>query len=307
MSLTLAFMGTPAFAVPTLEAVVQAGHTVAAVYTQTPKPAGRGKVVQTTPVHQAAARLGLTVHTPKSMKAAEVIEAFKDLNLDAAVVVAYGQILLPAVLDAPRLGCFNLHASLLPRWRGAAPIHRAVMAGDAETGAMVMRMEAGLDTGPVLATVKTPIAPDDTTGTLHDRLAIQGAALMVRTLQALESGAARETPQSQDGVTYAKKLTNEETRIDWSRPAPDLDCFIRGLSPWPGAWTSIKGERVKILMASPVRAEGRPGTALDANLTIACASGALRLMTLQRAGKTAQDAATFLRGFPIEPGAVFGA
>jgi methionyl-tRNA formyltransferase len=307
VSLTLAFMGTPAFSVPTLEAIVRAGHRVAAVYTQTPKPAGRGKAIQTTPVHQAAERLHLPVRTPRSMKAPEEIEAFRALNLDAAVVVAYGQILLPAVLDAPRLGCFNLHASLLPRWRGAAPIHRAVMAGDAETGAMVMRMEAGLDTGPVLSTVKTQIAQDDTTGTLHDRLAVQGAALMVETLKALEAGTARQTPQPDEGVTYAKKLTNDETQIDWSRPARELDCFVRGLSPWPGAWTTIQGERVKILMASPLPGSGAPGRALDAHLTIACGTGALRLVTLQRAGKTAQDAETLLRGFPVAPGTVLGA
>lgn len=307
MSLTLAFMGTPAFAVPTLEAIVKAGHRIAAVYTQIPKPAGRGKAIQTTPVHQSAEALGLDVRTPRTMKASEEIESFSALALDAAVVVAYGQILLPAVLDAPRLGCFNLHASLLPRWRGAAPIHRAIMAGDQETGVMVMRMEAGLDTGPVLSAYKTPISKTDTTGTVHDRLAVRGAALMIETLASLERGAAREVPQTNDGVTYAKKLTNEETQIDWSRPARDLDCFIRGLSPWPGAWTIIKGERVKVLMAAPFEAEGKPGTALDADLTIACGTGALRLVTVQRAGKSAQDATTLLRGFPVEPGVELGA
>lgn len=307
MSLTLAFMGTPAFAVPTLEAIVKAGHRIAAVYTQIPKPAGRGKAIQTTPVHQSAEALGLDVRTPRTMKASEEIESFSALALDAAVVVAYGQILLPAVLNAPRLGCFNLHASLLPRWRGAAPIHRAIMAGDQETGVMVMRMEAGLDTGPVLSAYKTPISKTDTTGTVHDRLAVRGAALMIETLASLERGTAREVPQTNDGVTYAKKLTNEETQIDWSRPARDLDCFIRGLSPWPGAWTIIKGERVKVLMAAPFEAEGKPGTALDADLTIACGTGALRLVTVQRAGKSAQDATTLLRGFPVEPGVELGA
>lgn len=307
MSLTLAFMGTPAFAVPTLEAIIGAGHRVAAVYTQTPKPAGRGKAIQTTPVHQAAERLNLSVRTPRTMKDPAEIVSFRALDLDAAVVVAYGQILLPGVLGAPRLGCFNLHASLLPRWRGAAPIHRAVMAGDAQTGAMVMRMEAGLDTGPVLSVYRTAIAPDDTAGTLHDRLSAEGSALMVETLRALENGTARETPQTNDGVTYAKKLTNDETQIDWSRSARELDCFVRGLSPWPGAWTTIKGERVKIMMAAPVAADGEPARALDADLTIACGSGALRLVTLQRAGKMPQDAATLLRGFPVEPGTVLGA
>jgi methionyl-tRNA formyltransferase len=307
VSLNLAFMGAPAFAVPTLQAVVDAGHRVAFVYTQSPKPAGRGKAVQTTPVHQAAERLGLAVRTPRSMKAPEEIEAFRALNLDAAIVVAYGQILLPAVLDAPRLGCFNLHASLLPRWRGAAPVHRAVMAGDAETGVMVMRMEAGLDTGPVLSVYKTEIGAVDTTGTLHDRLSVHGASLVAGTLTALETGTAREKPQPETGVTYAKKLTNEETQIDWARPAREVDCFIRGLSPWPGAWTTIGGERVKVLMSAQAEGHGAAGTACDAGLTIACGTGAVRLLTLQRAGKTAQDAATFLRGFPVEPGTVLGA
>jgi methionyl-tRNA formyltransferase len=305
--LTIAFMGTPAFSVPTLEALVQAGHRVLAVYTQTPKPAGRGKAVQTTPVHQAAERLGLPVRTPRSMKDLAEIEAFRGHNLDAAVVVAYGQILVQGVLDAPRLGCFNLHASLLPRWRGAAPIHRAVMAGDAETGAMVMRMEAGLDTGPVLSTVKTPIAASDTTGTVHDRLSVQGAALIVQTLAALECGTAREKPQAEDGVTYAKKLTNDETQIDWSRPAREVDCVVRGLSPWPGAWTRLKGERIKILMSELSQGAGAPGTAVGPHLEIACGTGAIRVLTLQRAGKTAQDADTFLRGNPVPPGSVFGA
>ena len=307
MSLRLAFMGTPAFAVPTLQAIVAAGHQIAAVYTQTPKPAGRGKAVQTTPVHQAAEKQNLEVRTPRSMKAPEEIEAFRALNLDAAVVVAYGQILLPAVLEGPKLGCFNLHASLLPRWRGAAPIHRAVMAGDAETGVMVMRMEAGLDTGPVLSTYKTAIAAADTTGTLHDRLSVHGAELMVQSLRALERGTARETPQPAEGVTYAKKLSNDETQIDWSQPAAQLDCFIRGLSPWPGAWTTLAGERVKVLMSARAKGEGAPGTALDAELTIACGSGAIRLLALQRAGKTAQDAETFLRGVPVPVGVKLGA
>jgi methionyl-tRNA formyltransferase len=300
-------MGTPAFAVPTLEALVQAGHRIAAVYTQTPKPAGRGKSTQTTPVHQAAEILGIPVRTPRTMKHPAEIEAFRALNLDAAVVVAYGQILVQAVLDAPRLGCFNLHASLLPRWRGAAPIHRAVMAGDAETGVMVMRMEAGLDTGPVLSTYRTPVAAADTTGSLHDRLSVHGAALMVETLAALERGDARETPQPDDGATYARKLTNEETQIDWSRPAREVDCFIRGLSPWPGAWTTLNGERVKILKSELAQGEGAPGTAIGPRLDIACGAGAIRLLTLQRAGKTAQDAAMFLRGVPVPAGTVLGA
>jgi methionyl-tRNA formyltransferase len=299
-------MGTPDFAVPVLRAIMAAGHQIAAVYTQTPKPAGRGKTVQTTPIHQAADALGLTVRTPRSMKDESEIAAFDALKLDAAIVVAYGQILLPAVLTAPRLGCFNLHASLLPRWRGAAPIHRAVMAGDAETGVMVMRMEAGLDTGPVLSTWRTPIGPRDTTGTLHDRLSVHGAALMVKTLAALAAGTAQETPQPDAGVTYAKKLVNAETQIDWTKPAAEVDRHIRGLSPWPGAWTLIAGERIKILLSETTAATGGAGAALDDALTIACGDGAVRLLQLQRAGKTVQDAATFLRGFPTPKGARLG-
>jgi methionyl-tRNA formyltransferase len=299
VTLRLAFMGTPDFAVPVLRALAGAGHDIAAVYTQTPKPAGRGKAIQTTPVHQTAEALGLAVRTPRSMKDEAEIAGFHALNLDAAIVVAYGQILLPAVLEAPRLGCFNLHASLLPRWRGAAPIHRALMAGDAETGVMVMRMEAGLDTGPVLSAYRTPIGAKDTTGTLHDRLSVHGASLMVETVAALEAGTARETPQPEDGVTYAKKLTNAETEIDWTRSASQVDCHIRGLSPWPGTWTLIGGERVKILLSETTTATGPAGQTLDDALTIACGEKSVRLLQLQRAGKTAQDAATFLRGFPV--------
>jgi methionyl-tRNA formyltransferase len=300
-------MGTPAFAVPALQAVAEAGHEIVCVYTQPPRPAGRGKALQRAPVHEAAHALGLSVRTPESLKPPEEIQAFRALDLEAAVVVAYGQILLPAVLSAPRLGCFNLHASLLPRWRGAAPIHRAVMAGDAKTGVMVMRMEAGLDTGPVLAAWETPIGPRDTTGLLHDRLARHGADLLVETLARLAAGTARETPQPDEGVTYAKKLTNAETRIDWTQGARALDCMIRGLSPAPGAWTEMAGERVKILLAEPVPGEGPPGLTLDGGLTVACGQGALKLTALQRAGKTAQDADTFLRGFPVPAGWTLGA
>jgi methionyl-tRNA formyltransferase len=299
-------MGTPDFAVPVLRAIAAAGHQISAVYTQTPKPAGRGKAIQTTPVHRAAAALGLPVRTPRSMKDEAEIAAFQALKLDAAIVVAYGQILLPAVLDAPRLGCFNLHASLLPRWRGAAPIHRALMAGDAETGVMVMRMEAGLDTGPVLSAYRTPISSRDTTGALHDRLSVHGASLMVETLAALEAGAAREKSQPEEGVTYAKKLTNAETEISWTKSARDVDLHIRGLSPWPGAWTLIGGERVKILMSETVDAKGSAAETLDDALAVACGEGAVRLLLLQRAGKTVQDAATFLRGFPVAAGTRLG-
>ena len=306
VSLRLAFMGTPAFAVPVLDAVLKAGHEVRAVYTQPPRPAGRGKAVQKSPVHLAAESHGLAVHTPQSMRDPAEIARFEALSLDAAVVVAYGQILVQRVLDAPRLGCFNLHASLLPRWRGAAPIHRAVMAGDAETGVMVMRMEAGLDTGPVLATWRTTVGPRITTGELHDRLSVAGAELMAQTLKALAQGMAVAVPQAEAGVTYAKKITNEEQQIDWTRASAELDCFVRGLSPAPGAWTVWKGERLKILLAEPVIGEGAPGTVLDERLTIACGTGAVRLLRLQRAGKAVQDADVFLRGAAIPPGTTLG-
>jgi methionyl-tRNA formyltransferase len=296
----LAFMGTPDFAVPVLTALIDAGHRIVCVYSRPPRPAGRGKALRPSPVQAAAAALGLAVAAPESFRDPAVLARFAALNLDAAVVVAYGQMLPRKALEVPRLGCLNLHASLLPRWRGAAPIQRAIMAGDPETGVCVMRMEAGLDTGPVLARKATPIGPEDTAGTLHDRLAAIGAALMVETLAA---GTVSATPQPETGVTYAAKIDKAETRVDWTRDAAELDAHIRGLSPYPGAWCRISGERVKLLLARPEDGAGSAGEALDDHLLVACGAGALRLVTLQRAGKGPMDAATFLRGYPVARGA----
>ncbi len=302
----LAFMGTPDFAVPVLHALVDAGHDIARVYTQPPRPAGRGKALRPSPVHKAADALGLPAETPASFRDPEVIAGLAVLNLEAAIVVAYGQILPQAALDAPRLGCLNLHASLLPRWRGAAPIQRAIMAGDAETGVSVMQMEAGLDSGPVLACETIPITAEDTAATLHDRLAALGAPLMVKTLEAYAAGEITPVPQSENGVTYAAKIGKAEARVDWSRPAAELGAHIRGLSPFPGAWCEIGPERVKLLMARPEPGLGKPGEALDDRLLIACGDGVLRLVSLQRAGKAPMDAETFLRGFPVARGTILG-
>ncbi|MGF1447727.1 MAG: methionyl-tRNA formyltransferase [Pikeienuella sp.] len=298
----LAFMGTPDFAVPTLRAVVAAQHQVVRVYAQPPARAGRGKAVKPSPVQAAAEAMGLAVETPARFRDAAV-EGFAALGLDAAVVVAYGQILDAATLQAPRLGCYNLHASLLPRWRGAAPIQRAVMAGDAETGACVMRMELGLDTGPTLACRRLPIAHDDTAGKLHDRLSELGAGLVVEALAALAAGTARETPQPKTGVTYAAKISKAEARIDWGQGSAALSAQIRGLSPFPGAWFEYAGERIKVLMALPETGEGRSGVVLDDRLLVAAGSGAVRLLRLQRAGRGPLSADDFLRGVPIPPGA----
>jgi methionyl-tRNA formyltransferase len=296
----IAFMGTPVFAARLLEAVAAAGHEIACVYTQPEKPRGRGKAVRPTPVAEAAMRLGLPVRAPKSMRAAEEIDAFADLDLDAAIVVAYGQILKPPILAAPRLGCFNVHASLLPRWRGAAPIQRAIMAGDTVTGVQVMRMSEGLDEGAVLSTAEVAIEADDTAGTLHDKLMAAAAGLLPQTLAAIAAGTAVETPQAEAGATYARKIDTAEARIDWTRPATEVDRMIRGLSPFPGAWFQMptaKGRvRVKALLSRLGRGDGAPGEALDEQLLIACGTGAVRLLRLQREGKTAQDAADFLRG-----------
>ena len=299
----LAFMGTPEFAVTVLTALVDAGHQIVCVYSQPPRPAGRGKALRPSPVQVAAEARGFAVATPESFRDPAVLAQFAALELDAAVVVAYGQILPQAALDMPRLGCLNLHASLLPRWRGAAPIQRAIMAGDRQTGVCVMQMDAGLDTGPVLARQATPIGPEDTAGTLHDRLASIGAALMVETLAA---GRFTATPQSETGVTYAAKIDKAEARIDWTRNAVELSAHIRGLSPFPGAWCEIAGERVKLLMTRPEDGAGTPGEVLDDALLVACGSGALRLSTLQRAGKGPMDANTFLRGFAVPKGTQLG-
>ncbi len=298
------FMGTPDFSVPTLQALA-AEHEVVAVYCQPPRPAGRGKKDRPTAVQIAAEKLGLPVRSPLNFKADEIRADFAALNADVAVVVAYGLILPQAVLDMPRKGCLNIHASLLPRWRGAAPIHRAIMAGDVATGVCVMQMEVGLDTGPVLLRLETEIAAKDTTLTLHDRLSQMGADLIVRALADLDG----LTPVAQlgDGVTYAKKIDKSEARVDWSMTAEQVDCHIRGLSPFPGAWSEIDGQRVKLLNSRVTEGSGTAGAVLDDMLTVACGTGAVQLLRLQRAGKGAMEPRDFLRGFPISKGQLFGA
>jgi methionyl-tRNA formyltransferase len=301
----IAFMGTPDFAATCLSALAEAGHEIALVYSQPPAPRGRGQVLTPSAVHARAEALGLVLRTPVSMRDPDEIAFLRTLGLDALVVVAFGQILPAAVLETPWLGSYNLHASLLPRWRGAAPIQRAIMAGDSETGVMVMRMEEGLDTGPVLVAERTRIGRK-TYGELHDELARLGADLMARALAALERGSIAETPQSAESVTYAKKISKDEARIDWTKSARDIDCLIRGLSPVPGAWCEAKGERLKILYAEPVEGRGPPGTLLDDSLSVACGEGALRLIRLQRAGKSVMSAEELLRGFSLPHGAKIG-
>jgi methionyl-tRNA formyltransferase len=296
----IAFFGTPAFAVPTLSELIGHSHDVAAVYTQPPRAAGRGMGARRSPVHEAADRFGLQVFTPERLKAEGEAERFQALGVETGVVVAYGQILPRAFLDAPANGCLNLHASLLPRWRGAAPIARAIMAGDAETGVMVMRMEAGLDTGPIAMSERVTIAPDATAGELTERLAVLGADLMVRALAALSRGGLSFAPQADEGVTYAAKLDKNETRIDWTRPAAEVHNHIRGLSPDPGAWFELDlgkaPERIKVLRSQCADGAGEPGTVLDGALTVACGMEAVRLLQIQRAGKQPVAAAEFLRG-----------
>ncbi len=305
MALRLAFMGTPDFAVPTLAELLAQGHDIAAVYSQPPRPKGRGMEIEPGPVHTFAAAHGLPVRNPLSLKGADEQAQFAALDLDAAIVVAYGLLLPQAILDAPRLGCFNLHGSLLPRWRGAAPIQRAVMAGDAETGVMVMKMEAGLDTGPVLMAERTAVGRK-TSGELTDELSRLGADLMVRALAALERGAVAEHPQSADGVTYARKISKDEARIDWSKSAAGIDCLIRGLSPWPGAWTEARGERLKVLYTEPAAGKGASGEVIGDDLTIACGEGALKLKRVQRAGSKVMSAEELLKGFALPQGAKLG-
>jgi len=304
----LAFLGTPDFSVACLAELVAAGHEIACVYSQPPAPRGRGQDLKPSPVHAFAESLGLPVRTPVSMKTPEEIAAFQALDLDAAVVVAFGQILVKAVLEAPRLGCFNLHASLLPRWRGAAPIQRAIMAGDAVTGVQVMRMSEGLDEGPVLMGEQVRIDALETAGSLHDKLAAVGSRMLPVALAAIERGAAREVPQAVEGVTYAKKIKSAEARIDWTRPAAEVDRHIRGLSPFPGAWFEAPSEkgpvRVKALLSRVEDADGAAGSALDDALLIACGEGAVRLLKAQREGKGVQEAEVFLRGFPLAAGTV---
>ncbi|MHA3914157.1 methionyl-tRNA formyltransferase [Halovulum sp. GXIMD14793] len=294
----IVFMGTPEFSVPVLKALVAAGHDVAAVYCQPPRRAGRGKQERPSPVQARAEALELEVRHPLNFKDAAERAAFAELGADVAVVVAYGLILPQAVLDAPKLGCLNIHASLLPRWRGAAPIHRAIMAGDDRTGVCIMQMEAGLDTGPVLRCAETEIAASDTTAVLHDRLSAMGADLIVDVLAALPLPAAA---QLEEGATYAAKIDKEEARLDFSRSAVDLDRHIRGLSPFPGAWFEVQGERIKVLQSEMAEGAGAPGTVLRGT-TIACGAGAIRLLRLQRAGKGPMAAEDFLRGFALEPG-----
>jgi len=301
MSLRLAFLGTPDFSVPTLAALIEHGHQVVRVYSQPARPKGRGLSSQASPVSRFAAERGIEVRTPVSLKEKGEQAAFAELRLDAAVVVAYGLILPKAILDAPRLGCFNVHASLLPRWRGAAPIQRAIMEGDAETGVTIMRMETGLDTGPLLMDERTPLGRK-TFGMLHDELSELGAGLMIRALAAVERGVIESRRQPNVGATYAAKIANAETRIDWARPAEEIDCLVRALSPAPGAWCELRGERLKILLAEPAEGRGPPGQVLDERLLVACGTGALRLTQLQRAGRAAMDARTFLHGSSLGPG-----
>jgi methionyl-tRNA formyltransferase len=302
------FMGTPDFSVPVMTEILGQGHEIVAVYTRAPKPAGRGMDLRPSPVHALAEKFGIPVFTPKTLRNDDEIERFAAHETDVAVVVAYGLILLKAVLDAPRLGCLNLHASLLPRWRGAAPIQRAIMAGDKETGVMVMKMEEGLDTGPVGMAERVMITPDMTASDLHDRLSTIGADLMVRALAALSRDSLHFTPQAEEGVTYAHKIEKAEARIDWRRSAQELHNHVRGLSPFPGAFFEVdlgKGlERIKALRSKVVAGQGQAGTVLDDALTIACGEGALQLIEVQRAGKAPMKADEFLRGARLVKGAV---
>jgi methionyl-tRNA formyltransferase len=299
----IVFMGTPDFSVPVLDALVEAGHEIACVYCQPPRPAGRGKKERPSPVQARAEALGLPVRHPASLKPAEEKEAFAALDADAGVVVAYGLILPQAVLDAPRLGCLNIHASLLPRWRGAAPIQRAVMAGDAETGVCIMQMEAGLDTGPVLLRKAIPIGAEETAGELHDRLSALGAEAIVEALDRIED--LTPQPQPDEGVTYAEKIDKAEARVDWTRPADEIARTIRGLSPFPGAWTTVGGKRLKLLGARAVEGSGAPGKVLS-GLTVAAGDGAVELTRVQPEGRPPMAAEDYLRGARLVPGDVFG-
>jgi methionyl-tRNA formyltransferase len=305
LALRLVFMGTPDFAVPALVEIVSGGHEVVAVYTRAPQPAGRGLAPRPSPIARKAERLGLPIFTPKTLKENDAAEAMRAHAADAAIVVAYGLILPKSILEIFPLGCFNLHASLLPRWRGAAPIHRTIMAGDQETGVMVMKMDEGLDTGAIAMAKRVPIGADATTGELHDELARRGADLMLRALAALEKGQLQLTPQAVSGVTYANKIAKSETRIDWTRPWHEVHNHCRGLSPFPGAWCEFPGAgRVKILRTTKGDGDGPPGRVLDDKLTVACGSGAVRPLQLQRAGKQPMDADEFLRGTPVAPATV---
>jgi len=307
MPLRLVFMGTPDFAVLTLAAISELGHNVVAVYTRAPRPGARGMELRPSPVEREARRFGIPVLTPKTLRSPEAQDAFRAHQADAAVVVAYGLILPKPILDAPRLGCFNLHASALPRWRGAAPINRAIMAGDAETGVVVMQMAEGLDTGPMAMAARVTIGPDTTAGELHDELARLGADLVVRALDGLERGSLQLTPQPEDGVTCAAKVEKNETRIDWTRPWKAVHDHCRGLSPFPGAWFELPGggapaARIKVLRTTKGEGTATPGTVTDDKLTVACGDGAVRILELQRAGRQPMAAEEFLRGTPIGVG-----
>jgi methionyl-tRNA formyltransferase len=306
MALRLAFMGTPEFSVPTLRALLEAGHDVAAVYAQPPRKSGRGQKVTPSPVHAFAQGQGIEVRTPLNFKSPEDVAAFEALGLDAAIVVAYGLLLPQSILDAPRLGCLNLHASLLPRWRGAAPIQRAIMAGDKETGVMVVQMEAGLDTGPVMMDERVDIGLKDTAGTLQDRLSSIAGPLMIQALTALEGASLPPIIQSEEGVTYAKKISKDEGKIDWSKKASELDAHIRGLTPAPGAWTEVPGPkgpiRLKVIAAEPVSGTGKVGELIEAPLTIACGNNGLKITRVQKAGKAPVSAEEFTRGLPLPLG-----
>jgi methionyl-tRNA formyltransferase len=306
--MNLVFMGTPDFAVPALAALAGAGHRLLAVYTQPPRPAGRGQKEQTSPVQRAAKAMRLPVRTPRSLRDAQAQAEFAAFDADLAVVAAYGLILPKPILDAPRRGCLNIHASLLPRWRGAAPIQRAIEAGDSATGITIMVMDEGLDTGPMLLKESLAIGPDATAGTLHDALAALGARLIVRAVEGLASGALVPVPQPQEGVTYARKIAADEARLDWTAPAAVLERRIRAFTPVPGAWFEAKGERIRVLRAE-VRAGAtgtEPGTVVDDRLTVACGEAALGLLEVQRAGKNALAADAFLRGFPLPVGTQLG-
>jgi methionyl-tRNA formyltransferase len=302
MPLRLIFMGTPDFAVPTLIKLAARGHEIVAVYTRAAKPAGRRMEVQIAPIEREARWRALPVHTPKTFKDTEEQEGFRAFNADAAIVVAYGLILPKPILEAPRLGCFNVHASLLPRWRGAAPINRAIMAGDSESGVTIIKMNEGLDTGAIAVADRVPIGPDMTAGDLHDSLAVLGADLMLQALTAVESGSLSLTSQPKNGVTYAAKMSKHETRINWTKPWKEVHDHIRGLSPFPGAWFELDGGRVKVLRSTKGEGVGAPGTVLDDKLTIACGIGSVRLCQVQRAGRQPMATNEFLRGTPVKSG-----
>ncbi len=302
----LAFMGTAAFATPALEALAAAGHEIVCVYTQPPRPAGRGHQLRPSPVHEAADRLGLPVRTPETLRDAEAARAFAALGCEAAVVAAYGLILPRAVLEAPALGCLNIHPSLLPRWRGPAPIPRTIEAGDRETGVTIILMDEGVDTGPVLAVERAPVPERADAGALHDLLAARGARLVVSTLADFAAGRIAPRPQGDEGATYAAKITAADREIDWTRPAAALDRQVRALSPQPGARFRLSGETIKLLAAEPAEGGGAPGAVLDAAFTVACGDGALRLLRVQRPGRAATDGAACLRGLRIAPGARLG-